>query len=451
MTGVHEIGEPDLEPDDPTGLHQDQDFHRNSPQGDPACLYGLVGEVARAGSEGNETNPYAIAANFLTYLSCAVGRGVYLQVGNTEHHPRLFSLHIGRSGRGRKGDSLALVLKINDALQALDPALCPQIHRGGLSSREGLATLIHDGFQHGNREVPAITDKRLWVVESEFANVLQQSRRRGNTLSTALRDCWDGVCIKPATKNNRIFASHPHVCLSGAITPNELTGLMSTKDLSNGFANRFLMIWAERTKITAFPKATPQSTVEQLAQEIHSVLTFANAGNHLERNHTAMELTPGAKWHYGQLYRDVLSQDMGNDRVTAILERRAPLLLRFGMLFALCDQTTKIEVKHLDAAQAWIRYFANSVQYVFLSAKDELLNSENSQHVQSVMNFLKLNSSASRSDIVRKCFKGHLNKAEIDSCIDHLLSTSPPKIKVQIQARSDGLPGGPQRVYSLTS
>ena len=449
MTGVHEIDEPILDPDDASG--QDQDFHRNSPQGDSACLYGLIGEVARAGSEGNETNPYAIAANFLTYLSCAVGRGVYLQVGNTEHHPRLFSLHIGRSGRGRKGDSLALVLKINDAVQALDPTLCPQIHRGGLSSREGLATLIHDGFQHGNREVPAITDKRLWVVESEFANVLQQSRRQGNTLSTALRDCWDGVCIKPATKSNRIFASRPHVCLSGAITPNELTGLMSTKDLSNGFANRFLMIWAERTRITAFPKATPQSTVEHLAQQTHAVLTFANASNHLERNHTPMELSPGAKWHYGQLYRDVLCQDLGNDRVTAILERRAPLLLRLGMLFALCDVTTRIEVEHLDAALAWIRYFTDSVQYVFLSAKDERLSTKASQHVELVLNFLNQHQSASRSDIVRKCFQGHLSKMEIDTCLDHLLGMSPPKIQVEVVARADGLPGGPARIYSLAN
>ena len=49
MTGVHEIDEPILDPDDASG--QDQDFHRNSPQGDSACLYGLIGEVARAGSE----------------------------------------------------------------------------------------------------------------------------------------------------------------------------------------------------------------------------------------------------------------------------------------------------------------------------------------------------------------------------------------------------------------
>jgi hypothetical protein len=39
--------------------------HRNSPAADPACLYGLIGEVARAGSEGNESNAYTTATNFL--------------------------------------------------------------------------------------------------------------------------------------------------------------------------------------------------------------------------------------------------------------------------------------------------------------------------------------------------------------------------------------------------
>ena len=70
--------------------------HRNAPQPDPACLYGLIGDVARAGSDGTETNAVAIAANFMAYLSCAVGRGVYLPIGNTRHHTRLFCLHIGR-------------------------------------------------------------------------------------------------------------------------------------------------------------------------------------------------------------------------------------------------------------------------------------------------------------------------------------------------------------------
>ena len=107
-------------------------LHRHPPVPDPACLYGLIGDIARAGSDGTETNPYAIAANFIAYLSCAVGRNAYLPIGNTWHHARQYILHIGRSGRGRKGDALSLVMRIDQALRKLSDAHAPQIHRGGL-------------------------------------------------------------------------------------------------------------------------------------------------------------------------------------------------------------------------------------------------------------------------------------------------------------------------------
>lgn len=53
--------------------------------------------------------------------------------------------------------------------------------------------------------------------------------------------------LKPATKSNRLYASDPHVCLNGAIAPSELVDLMRGRELTNGFANRFLTVWAERT------------------------------------------------------------------------------------------------------------------------------------------------------------------------------------------------------------
>ena len=37
--------------------------------------------------------------------------------------------------------------------------------------------LIHDGYTEGKTEVEAVLDKRLLVIESEFANVLQQSNK----------------------------------------------------------------------------------------------------------------------------------------------------------------------------------------------------------------------------------------------------------------------------------
>ena len=422
-------------------------IHRNAPHPHRSCLYGLVGEVACAGSDGTETNPFAIAANFITYLSCAIGRGVYLPIGNTWHHNRIFCLHIGRSGRGRKGDAVQLVLRIDQALRELDYRFAPQIHRGGLSSREGLVALMHDGYRQGKHEIPAVDDKRLWVVESEFANVLHQGRRDGNTLSAALRDCWDGVDLKPATKSNRLYASHPHICLSGAISPSELTALISARELTNGFANRFLMIWAERTRILPFPKETPLATVERLARKTLEVLAFVRADRHEERDHLRMELSPQAQWRYAQLYRSELNEDVGDATVGALLERRAPMLLRLAMLLALTDLQTRIDVPHIDAAMAWIRHATASVRYVFVSAADEAKLAQVLEMSNRVQAFLRERGQATRSQISSECFRGKVPKAVIDASLEHLLAATPSMINVRWVDRPADTPGTPTRVY----
>ena len=424
-------------------------LHRNPPEPDSACLHGLIGEVARAGSEDSEVNAVAIAANFMAYLSCAVGRGVYLPIGNTRHHPRLFCLHIGRSGRGRKGDALSLVLRIDQALREMDAAFAPQIHRGGLSSREGLVALMHDGYRQGRQEVPPIEDKRLWVVETEFANVLHQGRRDGNTLSAALRDCWDGVDLKPATKSNRLYASDPHVCLSGAISPGELTTLMSNRELTNGFANRFLMIWAERTRILPFPKETPEAVVGDLARRALEVLAFVHADRCAPHEHVRMELSAQAQWRYAQLYRGELNDDLGDGVLSALLERRAPMLLRLAMLMALCDLQTRVDVQHLDAAMAWIRHATASARFVFVSAAEEVMLARVRDLSIRVLAFLRERGQASRSQISAECFRGKVPKVWIDACLEHLLASTPPRIRMRQIERASTAPGAPTRVYRL--
>ena len=431
---------------------EEQDYHRNTPVPDPECLYALVGDVARAGSENTEANPYAIAAAFMTYLSAAIGRGPYLTIGDDWHHARLFTLHVGRSGIGRKGTATKPPLRIAKAVQQIDERLSPQIHRGGLSTREGLALMIHDGWTHGKEEVPAILDKRLWVLESEFSNVLHQGKRDGNTLSAALRDCWDGTSIKPAIKTNKVWATDPHVNLTGNITPSELRGLMHERELSNGFTNRFLIFWAEQSKVLAFPQATPQHIVDTLARRVVEVLRFTGADQYNGKDMLEVRLSTGqggAAKLYADLYHSELRDRSGGERITGLLERRVAMLLRLAMLFALTDCMTEIQEKHLRAALAWIRYWTDSVKFIFQSGIEEVETAQTYETAEKVLAFLKLKGQATRTQLTVDCFQSHLSKTQINAALDELLTTTPPRIWVETMPRPKGMPGTPTKIYRL--
>ena len=432
------------------------DHHRNAPRPDPGCLYGLIGDAAKAGSLHTEANPFAIALNLMAYLSTAIGRGAYAYIGNTRHHCRINGLHVGRTGIGRKGDAASLVHRLDMAIRAHDEAngdcCAPQVHTGGLSTREGLALMIHDGWTQGKTEVEPIHDKRLWVLESEFVNVLHQSKRDGNTLSAALRDVWDGVSIKPATKGHpRIWASNPHICLSAAITPSELRSVIAARELTNGFANRFMTIFAERTRMLPFPRATPQHEVDALAQRMIEVIQKAGGNRYAERDVAQVTMSAGAETLYATLYMSELNDQSGGELVTALLERRAPVLRRLAMLFALCDLKTEVSEQHIRAALAWVRYWAESVRFIFSDGAADEATAETNDAAQMILEFIETRHKATRWELTKACFSGHRSKAVIDAALDELLSASPARITVDTIARPKGSPGRATKIYQLAA
>ena len=440
-----------LRKNDPQGTAELEDVfadtHRNAPRPDPACLYGLIGDIARAGSDNTEANPFAIAAAVLGYLGTAVGRGPYMPIGDEYSHARLFMVHVGRSSRGRKGTAKKLIYRIHSAVKAIDEFLVPQVHRGGLSTREGLALMIHDGYKDGKNEVPAIEDKRLLVVESEFANILHQSKRDGNTLSAALRDAWDGTSIRPAVKTCRVWASDPHIGIIGDVTPSELRELMHTRELTNGFANRFIFFWAEGDKVLPFPQYTPKDVVETLANRVAQLLKFAGADRHVDKDVMRVEFSPDAASLYARLYQGELRDRSAGDHITGLLDRRAPVLLRLAMLFALTDQTQVIAVGHINAAMAWVRYWVDSVKFIFQSAVDEAGAAATTETAQRIATYLAERGQATRTELSKGCFSGHVSKTMLDKALDELLTASPPVIEVATVPRPKGQPGSPCKYY----
>lgn len=421
--------------------------HRNAPRGTPDMLYGIFGEIGRTAAEGTEANPYAACMNAMVFFSACVGREVYVHIGDEFHHARLFSLHVGRSSVGRKGTAMALLGRIVSEIDRqervreggfvlADNRLLPKSHSGGLSSREGVVMIIHDGFTQTKDEVAPIHDKRLWLTESEFANTLSQSARSGNTLSSALRDLWDGRTLKPLTKHP-VGASDPHVALSAAITPSELLDMLTARDRDNGFINRFLIFHAERIRLEPFPTPTPAPLVASLAARMTAIIAFAKGGycwdadpDNASQNARQMPLTQAARKLYASLYYGELSHKKDGERIAGLLHRAPAYLLRMSMLFALSDLSESIDAPHIRAALAWVRYWRESVKFIFNDARDEIEQAKTCDKAERLYQWLKTRSKpATRTEITNDCFAKR-GGSDVDKAIDTLLRDTPPRIEV---------------------
>ena len=434
--------------------------HRNAPRGNAAMLYGIFGEFGRAAAKDTEVNPYAAAMNLMVFISASVGRGIYFYIGNDIHHVRLYGLHIGRSSRGQKGGAHSLLNRVIKVIAENDfDLLLPSRHTGGLSSKEGLAALIHDGYMQGKEEVAPITDKRLFIRESEFSNVMHQAARNGNTLSAGLRDAWDGVGIQPATKLKGTWASHPHIAIAGACTPVELLALTTKNDVSNGFLNRFIIFWAERTKLIPFPQCTHIDTVNLLATKINAIIQFAKSDYVWNKNpslasedNRQITLSDDAKRTYGALYINVFPKYNDGDNVAALTERKAPYLLRMAALFAISDFSLVIEEWHINAAYEWVKYWHESVKFIFNDAAEEVKNNEISDRASKIIDYLASKDKgyqATRTELSNEVFKRHLDSKKLDEALNTLITSTPPKIEVIESNRPDGMTSKRTKFYML--
>jgi hypothetical protein len=440
-----------------TGLQEDAaeaieaEKLRNMPNAEHPALFpvGLVREFVDAACTNSEAPPAGVAMALLSFISASAGRGLYLPVGDDFHHPLLMFVHVARTNLG-KGVSFGLLRRvkrvIRDSFLVTCPGLLAHEHTGGLSTREGLAALIPDARPNKEGDLEGGTeDKRAFIVESEFANVLTLARRQGNTISTALRDCWDGADLSPLTKNDRISCTDPHVALLANITPSELTNLLTPGDVNNGFANRLLFVLAESGKSIPDPQPCPQPEVDDLARRIADVVTWAKGSYPADKDSRRMELSESAKAlrnaHYERLKRPI-----DEPFLAALLARGRAHVLRLAMLFAICDKSLVIDDKHFLAALAWVTLWQQSCLFIFRRVANEAKAEKTTADAAKLIQYLTEKQTAvSRTDISKACFGGHASAGRISAAVELLLMRNPPAIEVQDE-KTPGKPKGKQLI-----
>lgn len=323
-----------------------------------AAMHGLAGDVVREVEPHSEADPVAILINLLAAFGNMIGRGSWLEIGRSKHHAKINAVLMGESSKARKGMSWDAV---KDMLASVDEEHMDSRQGSGLSSGEGLIDAVRDAKygtdKDGNEIVidPGVSDKRLLVMEGEFANVLKQAQRDGNILSIVIRNLWDDTTVRTLTKNPTT-ATRPHVSIIGHITLSELGSLLSQSDASNGFANRFLWCCVRRSKSLPYGGDWSKVDVAPMVNDLRGVARFGRDAGKI-----VWGATPDELWR--RVYDRMAEGQPG--LFGAMTSRSEAQVVRLAMVYALMDMSRTIELEHLQAALAVWHYCESSVRYVF--------------------------------------------------------------------------------------
>jgi Bifunctional DNA primase/polymerase, N-terminal/Protein of unknown function (DUF3987) len=330
--------------------------HKPWPELDGAALYGLPGDVVQVFEPHTEADPVAVLANFLCAFGSVIGRGAFAHVGATEHHLKLFVGLVGETAKGRKGESWGPVKSLKEAV---DPGWASDRVMGGLSSGEGLIFAVRDEVRDERKGEEVVLDsgepdKRLLAVEGELAGLLKVMAREGNTLSSTIRQAWDGDRLRTMTKNSPTRATGAHVSIIGHITKAELLRHLSDTEAANGFANRFLWLMVRRSK--ELPFGGEWKTPGALVRRLDAAVRFA-------RTPRVVTWGTSARGQWAEVYGPLSEGKPG--LFGAVTGRAEAQTLRLAALYAATDQSASIEREHLEGALALWDYAEESARYIF--------------------------------------------------------------------------------------
>ena len=379
---------------------------------DPAALYGLAGEFVRVVAPHSEADLSALLSQFLCVFGCGIGPSAHVMVEATPHTGRINVLLIGETAGGRKGTAKDQVFRV---FRIADEQWLEAAQVSGLASGEGLIARLED------RDEGEPVEKRVVVMEPEFARTLAAGSREGSILGAIIRDAWDSGRLQNLTRKEPLIAKGCHVSIIGHITADELRAKLSSIDLAGGLYNRFNSIVVQRRQRLPHGGALTDADLAPIAKRLRTALDFARQVHLVWRTAAA-----SAAW---EAFYNAVPEPKG--LLGAATARAEAQVLRMSVLYALLDGSTMIDVPHLRAAEALWNYAHASAEYVFGSTLGDDVADRVLEELQA-----RYPDGADREQL-RGIFSRHVKSARLTTAIEYLVRRG---LATTERVKTDGRP-----------
>jgi hypothetical protein len=318
------------------------------------AFYGLAGKIVRLLEPYLEVDRAAILANVLACIGVLFERKAYAKVAADFHYPIDYFLIVGDTAKARKGTTTNSVLELAERVR-------PQFKSRvlySLSTGEGLINAVSESNEE-KKEVAKAKYPVAFVSMGELAGLLAVMERKENTLSSVLRDAWDGKPLQVNTRHLRLCVENVSLGIIANVTRSDLVKVNAI-DIGNGFINRFMFIWSERGKL--LPEgANIESLFSSEAwflvlKELNEAVLAAEGLGEVPRAPETAEL-------WKPMYYDF--NRGGDSIVDKLIARNDAHTVRLSVVYALLDRSPVIRPRHLEAARAVWDYSEASIRYIF--------------------------------------------------------------------------------------
>jgi hypothetical protein len=198
-------------------------------------------------------------------------------------------------------------------------------------------------------------EKRSFIVEPEFARVLNAMKREGNTISSVIRQAWDSDRLQVLTRNP-LRATETHISIIGHITRDELVRNLDRTETANGFANRFLWVFTRRSKYLPEGGNLSEKDVMEISRRVSVAVEHARSIGEVSLDGEARE-----KWI--RIYPELSEGSTG--LLGSVTSRAEAQVRRLACIYSLLEGSAVTTIDHLDAALAVWQYCEDSAAYIF--------------------------------------------------------------------------------------